>query len=131
MPEEPVKEEPIKEKGITRDLAYTVRYIVPIVACIVGLLGFLEKRSQDRQASLNKQFDEVKQEIKDLRSDADKRYGQMDRRVTYLEYKVQLIDQGLSGVEIKMPSISKMQRMFNKLDSVPMYAPTPAPPPGP
>jgi len=118
---------PEKERGITKDLAYTAKYIEPIVACLVGLLGFLDKRSQDRQNSLNKQFDAIRHEIVDVKGDIQKKPGGLDGRVTYLEYKVQLIDQGLSGVEIQMPGMKRIRRMFDgKADSMPVFVPVPA-----
>lgn len=115
---------PEKEKGITKDLAYTVKYIVPIVGCLIAVFGYLNKRSQDKQASVDRQIDQVRQEVKDMRGESEKKYTFMDRRVTYVEIKTQLIDQGLAGVEIQMPGVRRMRRAF---DSMAVFAPVPAP----
>jgi hypothetical protein len=118
---------PEKESGVTRALAYLKNYIAPLVLCLVAVFGWLDKRSQDRQASLNKRFDEIKQEVRDIKGDVEKKPGGLESRVTYLEIKVQLIDQGLSGVEIQMPGVRRMRRMFDRQDSVPLFVPVPSP----
>jgi hypothetical protein len=118
---------PEKESGVTRALAYLKNYIAPLVLCLVAVFGWLDKRSQDRQASLNKRFDEIRQEVREIKGDVEKKAGAQDRRVTYLEIKVQLIDQGLSGVEIQMPGMKRIRRLFDgKADSMPVFVPVTA-----
>jgi len=98
MPEE-------QQSQITKILSYCVKFVAPLVLCLLAVFGFLDKRSQDRQAKLNKRFDEIKQDIASIKNGD---VPSIDRRLLKVEIMVELMNKDLATNESRLLRINRV-----------------------